>query len=119
MAGIETVPNSFRNLRAYLLCSLIKTMDQFEDTGCENCEEVLQMKGDPDKVRDCTSANFDGMISLCDQEESWVARWQKINTKCKGIYAISVSGTLPRDIAADLKAMRVRYRPNMRDKSQK
>ena len=45
--------------------------------------------------------------------------FQKINTKCKGIYAISVSGTLPRDIAADLKAMRVRYRPNMRDKSQK
>ncbi|KAL3314769.1 hypothetical protein Ciccas_006612 [Cichlidogyrus casuarinus] len=53
------IPNDLRNLRACLLCGLVKTLNQFQTSGCENCEEYLQMQGDRDEVYSCTSANFD------------------------------------------------------------
>lgn len=52
--SVDMIPRDLRNLRACLLCSLIKTMDQFEQDGCDNCERVLHMKGEPDKVYECT-----------------------------------------------------------------
>lgn len=77
------------------------------------------------------SANFDGMIALSDPEDSWVGKWQVssittflhsqlliqgIKTTRPGLYAISVSGTLNREIVADLRAHGFRYRPEMRDR---
>ncbi|CAG0913679.1 unnamed protein product [Notodromas monacha] len=61
--SIETIPpttTTFRNLRACLVCSLIKTMEQFEHDGCDNCDAYLRMKSNRDNVYDCTSSNFDG-----------------------------------------------------------
>ncbi|KAG8040863.1 hypothetical protein G9C98_001851 [Cotesia typhae] len=58
---METVPKELRHLRACLVCSLIKTSDQFEIDGCDNCDEFLRMKNNKDNVFDCSSANFDGM----------------------------------------------------------
>ncbi|KAK0419258.1 hypothetical protein QR680_014044 [Steinernema hermaphroditum] len=113
--SIETVPRDANNLRACLFCSLIKTVDQFELDGCDNCDRFLQMKNDTEKVYECTSANFDGMIAACMPTDSWVCKWQKIGDKAPGVYAVSVSGSLPDQIVHDLKAMRIRYVPNMRD----
>lgn len=62
--SLTTVPKDLRNLRACLLCSLIKSREQFENDGCENCEKYLGMKHDSDKIHECTSNNFDGMISI-------------------------------------------------------
>jgi len=73
------------------------------------------MKGDTDKVYECTSSNFDGFIAATHPEESWVCKWQKIDRKAKGIYAVSVSGTLTSAIIRELKSLGVRYKPNMRD----
>lgn len=56
-------------------------------------------------VASCTSANFSGMIALCQPDDSWVARWQKLSKKVRGMYAIDVSGKLPSGIAAELKSM--------------
>uniref|UniRef100_A0A915EUP7 Spt4/RpoE2 zinc finger domain-containing protein n=1 Tax=Ditylenchus dipsaci TaxID=166011 RepID=A0A915EUP7_9BILA len=95
--SVESLPRDLRGLRACLVCSLIKSAGQFEDDGCDNCEGFLMMKND--KVHECTSANFDGMIAVCDQIDSWICKWQKISAnKCKGIYAISVSGSLPKSL---------------------
>ena len=77
--SVDTVPKDLRNLRACLVCSLIKvtlnlvhhvlmdfiyvcvqTFEQFEYDGCENCEEFLRMKSNKDNIYDCTSSNFDG-----------------------------------------------------------
>ncbi|CAB3403069.1 unnamed protein product [Caenorhabditis bovis] len=113
----ESIPRDLRNLRACLLCSLIKSVDQFENYGCDNCESVLHLKGDEEKVYDCTSSNFDGMIAAMHNEESWVCKWQKIHRKAKGMYAISVSGSLPSSVISDLKSMGIRYKPGMRDTS--
>jgi len=79
MSSVEVVPKDLRQLRACLVCSLIKTFDQFEFDGCDNCDEFLHMKSNKDNIYDCTSNNFDGMIALMFPEDSWVAKWQRIS----------------------------------------
>jgi transcription elongation factor SPT4 len=90
------VPKNVRNLRACIRCGLIKTYDQFMEYGCENCPH-LEMKTGKRRVEDCTSTSFEGMIALTNPEKSWVARWQGITRKCKGVYAIAVYGDLLED----------------------
>ncbi|CAF4442060.1 unnamed protein product, partial [Rotaria magnacalcarata] len=52
----ERIPNDLRNLRACLVCSLIKSAGMFEEDGCDNCEEFLPMKGNSELVYECTSS---------------------------------------------------------------
>ncbi|KAH9628821.1 hypothetical protein HF086_004981 [Spodoptera exigua] len=113
--SLETVPKDLRGLRACLVCSLIKTFDQFEYDGCDNCDEFLRLKNNKDNVYDCTSNNFDGMIAVMSPEDSWVCKWQ--HRFCKGVYAISVSGRLPAGVIRDMKSRGYVYRP--RDTSQR
>lgn len=115
--SLETVPKDLRNLRACLLCSLVKTFEQFEFDGCDNCEEYLHLKNNRDGVYDCTSSNFDGVVALMSPDDSWVAKWQRISRFVKGCYAISVTGRLPPGIQRDLKRKGIMYRA--RDTSQK
>ncbi|KAL6265087.1 transcription elongation factor SPT4 [Pogonomyrmex barbatus] len=115
--SMETVPKDLRGLRACLVCSLVKTFDQFELDGCDNCDEFLRMKNNKDNVFDCTSSNFDGMIAVMSPEDSWVCKWQRINRFCKGVYAISVSGRLPAGVIREMKSRGIVYRP--RDTSQR
>ncbi|CAK5075383.1 unnamed protein product [Meloidogyne enterolobii] len=89
--SIETVPTDLRNLRACLVCSLVKTLHQFEMDGCDNCDRFLGIKGDIEKC--------------------------KINKKCPGVYAISVSGTLPKIVVQELKQLGIKYKTGQRDKS--
>ena len=92
-------------------------MDQFDDEGCENCDDFLRLKGNRDKVFECTSSNFDGLIALMDPSDSWVARWQRIDSHVRGMYAISVSGELPEAIKRSLREKDIQIRS--RDLSQK
>ena len=57
--SVDTVPESLKQMRACLVCSLIKTFEQFESDGCDNCETVLHLKRNRDNVYDCTSTNFE------------------------------------------------------------
>ncbi|KAK6625147.1 Transcription elongation factor SPT4 [Polyplax serrata] len=115
--SVDIVPKDLKNLRACLVCSLIKTLDQFEYDGCDNCDEFLRMKNNRENIYDCTSSNFDGMIALMSPDDSWVAKWQRINRFVKGIYAISVAGRLPPHVIRDMKNRGIVYRP--RDTSQR
>eukprot|EP01119_Soliformovum_irregulare_P012007 TRINITY_DN3081_c1_g1_i1.p1 TRINITY_DN3081_c1_g1~~TRINITY_DN3081_c1_g1_i1.p1 ORF type:complete len:130 (-),score=6.31 TRINITY_DN3081_c1_g1_i1:39-428(-) len=125
MDNISQVPNDLKQLRACMICSLIKTYAQFKAFGCSNCEEFLHMKSDDNKIEDCTSSTFEGTITLLDPDASWVARWQKISgtfalitgkittigkAYCKGIYAISVNGRPPPEIIQDMASANKRYR---------
>ena len=107
----EIIPKDLRQLRACLSCSLIKTFDQFENEGCDNCEPFLNLRHHRDNVYDCTSSNFDGMIGMCKPDDSWVAKWQRIGRFKKGVYAVSVSGRLPQSVIRDMRAQNVVYRP--------
>jgi hypothetical protein len=51
------------------------------------------------------------MIALMSPEDSWVAKWQRINRFTKGIYAISVAGKLPNGVIRDLKSRGIIYKP--------
>ncbi|KAG5871984.1 hypothetical protein JTB14_025736 [Gonioctena quinquepunctata] len=114
---LESIPKDLRGLRACLVCSLIKSFDQFENEGCDNCDEFLRMKNNHDNVYDCTSSNFDGMISMMSPDDSWVAKWQRVNRFCRGVYAISVSGRLPNSIVREMKSRGLVYKS--RDTSQR
>lgn len=103
----ETIPRDFHNLRACLLCHLIKNADQFEKNGCDNCEPQLGLRGHREMIASCTTTNFSGMIALCQPEDSWVARWQRITERQRGMYAIDVHGKLPSGIIQDLKHLNV------------
>ncbi|KAG2766533.1 hypothetical protein JG687_00014512 [Phytophthora cactorum] len=103
------IPNTFRELRACMTCSLIKTFTQFYDTGCENCA-FLQKADNRQRVAECTSAYFEGMIAMMQPKESWVAKWQRIVRLTPGIYAVSVSGELPDSIKRFLEDRNIPYR---------
>ncbi|OQV23581.1 putative Transcription elongation factor SPT4 [Hypsibius exemplaris] len=112
----KAIPNDLRNLRACLLCSLVKSYDQFLEDGCDNCDEVLPMRGQREAVLDYTSANFDGFIAMMSPPQSWVAKWQRIDKFTPGMYAVSVSGTMPKEAVRELKGHGINYKP--RDSTQ-
>jgi len=109
-ASLDCVPNNLRNLRACLLCSLVKTFDQFEVDGCDNCESFLQLKNNREAVYTCTSSSFEGVVAMMSPEDSWVAKWQRIGNLVKGCYAISVQGKLPTAVVQDLRSQGIMYR---------
>jgi transcription elongation factor SPT4 len=78
------IPEQMKKLRSCLRCSLIKTVDQFYDDGCENCP-FLRIDGNQDRVMKSTTAYFEGMIALVNPEGSWVAKWQRIVTNVPGL----------------------------------
>eukprot|EP00742_Colponemidia_sp_Colp-10_P008573 GILJ01009294.1.p1 GENE.GILJ01009294.1~~GILJ01009294.1.p1 ORF type:complete len:114 (+),score=5.04 GILJ01009294.1:45-386(+) len=94
MSTETTTPSSLRNLRACLQCHLLKTFDQFYNSGCENCP-FFDMVGDKERVMDCTSPSYEGIVSMMVPTESWVARWNRLIKNVPGCYCISVSGELP------------------------
>jgi transcription elongation factor SPT4 len=55
----DMVPTNFKQLRACLQCSLVKSYEQFYENGCENCNH-LNMIHKKDVVEDNTSATFEG-----------------------------------------------------------
>lgn len=62
--SVESIPRDLRNLRACLLCSMIKSVEQFELDGCDNCERYLGMKGDEEKVSECTRLIIQLLIKI-------------------------------------------------------
>ncbi|KAI9483781.1 MAG: transcription initiation protein spt4 [Benjaminiella poitrasii] len=107
----QVLPIEKKQLRACLLCSLIKNASQFRANGCENCEEILQMRGSMDRVSECTSSKFEGTVALMDPESSWVGRWQRIDKFERGLYAIVVYGRVPEDVEDELERRGITYKP--------
>ncbi|EFC41517.1 predicted protein [Naegleria gruberi] len=81
----DVIPTHFRQLRACLTCGLVKTTDQFKQNGCENCPK------DNDTLSN-TTTSFEGLITLMNPQKSWVARYQNLQDKVEGVYAITVHG---------------------------
>jgi len=55
---VAPVPDALnRNLRCCVPCHLVKTLEQFYESGCENCP-FLQMDGDRGRIEESTTTDF-------------------------------------------------------------
>ncbi|RUS21254.1 Spt4/RpoE2 zinc finger-domain-containing protein [Endogone sp. FLAS-F59071] len=102
---MSSIPTDKRQVRACLLCSLVKNAAQFRANGCDNCEDIMRMRGSMERVQECTSSNFDGMIAMMRPTDSWVDKFSK------GVYAVRVSGRIPDDVEDELERRGIAYRP--------
>ena len=103
------VPNNLKTIRACKRCGLLKTVEQFMEEGCENCP-FLYMQENGDQVGRCTTAFFEGQAAIMDPRESWAARWIRTDQFLPGIYAITVTGQLDREIEEDLVNQGIQWR---------
>mmetsp|Transcript_22111 Transcript_22111/g.30763 ORF Transcript_22111/g.30763 Transcript_22111/m.30763 type:complete len:134 (-) Transcript_22111:80-481(-) len=104
-----SVPDSLRGIRACKRCGILKTLDQFINEGCENCP-FLNLEDNHDKCNSCTTAFFEGQAAIMDPRESWTARWIRVDSYLPGVYAISVTGQLDKDVEEDLEQRGIRWR---------
>lgn len=104
------VPQTTRNLRACMICSVVLSSSNFQTSGCPNCP-FLELQGNNDAVQECTSAVFEGMIALNDPRTSWVAKWQRLTDYQPGVYAVKVVGTLNEDRIVEAQENGVKYFP--------
>ena len=95
-------PKSVQNLRACIPCLLVKTYKQFMEEGCENCVKAFDMKEDPEKIAEVTTASFEGLMAMTVPDKSWVARWQFVQHFIPGVYAIKVKGDVSETTAREL-----------------
>ncbi|KAJ4314571.1 transcription elongation factor spt4 [Neodidymelliopsis sp. IMI 364377] len=109
--GAFVPPNQQRNLRACMVCSIVRTFTQFMNGGCPNCEDLIELTGNSENVNDCTSQVFEGMITVADTSKSWVARYQRLEGYVPGVYATQVEGILPEEIVSAIEAAGINYVP--------
>jgi transcription elongation factor SPT4 len=109
--GASIPANQQKNMRACMVCSIVRTQQQFTTQGCPNCEEILELAGNPEQVNDCTSQVFEGLISVADTNRSWVARFQRLEGYVAGVYATQVEGILPEDILVAVENAGINYVP--------
>ena len=74
----RVLPKRMAQLRACMICSLVKSQSQFVNDGCDNCTFLSFREG---KVKDYTSSSFEGLIALINPQQSWVAKWQKLDPR--------------------------------------
>lgn len=67
-------------------------LQKFLNAGCPNCEDFLNLRNQADVITDCTSQVYEGLITLVEPSQSWVAKWQRLDGYVPGVYAVKVVG---------------------------
>jgi transcription elongation factor SPT4 len=111
MSGAYIPPSQHRHMRACMVCSIVRTEQQFKQHGCPNCEAFLELANNTEAIQECTSQVFEGTITVSDTTRSWVARWQRLEGYVPGVYAVQVEGVLPEEAVAAAENAGVHYQP--------
>eukprot|EP00477_Mikrocytos_mackini_P002326 GAHX01002576.1.p1 GENE.GAHX01002576.1~~GAHX01002576.1.p1 ORF type:complete len:113 (+),score=20.66 GAHX01002576.1:81-419(+) len=85
------LPNTISKTYACINCRLLKTKDQFVDSGCENCK-LLNIHSDSVNYEPTNiTKNFKGMVFHCNLTPSnYVAKFTKTTPKIAGFYALTM-----------------------------
>ena len=62
-------PSELKKLKACTECHLVKTYNQFQKEGCENC------RISKDAIDERITSKFKGIIAITDPKRSWAARY--------------------------------------------
>ena len=85
----------------------------FKSEGCENCEDLLSMRGSTERVLDCTTTTFTGFVAVSSPSESWTATWLRVDRGTRGIYAMRVGGPgFPEEVVEMLNEKGIKYPPD-------
>lgn len=68
------------------------------------------MRDDPARAIEYTSAFFEGTAAIMTPNESWAARWMRIDRFVPGVYALSVTGEFDKEMEEDLEHRGLKYR---------
>ena len=104
-----SVPSSMKGLRACMCCGIVKTFEQFIEQGCENCA-ILELEGNSERCNQCTTAFFEGQVAVADPQESWTAKWLRVDRFLPGVYAISITGQFSKDVEGELDSRGMYWR---------
>ena len=104
-----SVPTNMKTIRACKRCGMLKSQGQFYEEGCENCP-FLDLADNMERVNSCTTAFFEGEAAIMDPRDSWAAKWIRVDNYLPGVYAISVTGQLDRDVEEELENRGIRWR---------
>ncbi|KAK0273282.1 transcription elongation factor spt4 [Friedmanniomyces endolithicus] len=102
---------SLRTLRACMICSIVLPQSKFNREGCPNCETFLELRGNLDGIQEATSQVYEGLVTVTDPSQSWVAKWQRLQDYAPGTYAIKVVGVLPDEYVSAAESAGVKYIP--------
>jgi len=102
-------PSALKAMRACMRCGIIKTYEDFDRDGCENCP-FLEMQERRERCLSCTTGFFEGTVAIMDPRESWTSKWLRCDGYLPGVYAITVTGQFTREIEEDLENKGIRWR---------
>ena len=75
---------------------------QFFEEGCDNCA-FFQMIDDRDRVAECTTPSYSGVVSVIDPKSSWTAKWLRLGKMVPGCYALEINDDMPEGIQAEIE----------------
>ena len=61
------------------------------------------MIDDRDRVVECTTPSYSGVVSVIDPKSSWTAKWLRLGKMVPGCYALEINDDIPEGIQGEIE----------------
>ena len=61
------------------------------------------MIDDRDRVAECTTPSYSGVVSVIDPKSSWTAKWLRLGKMVPGCYALEINDDMPEGSQAEIE----------------